>query len=93
MPVSVRVVLPAAMVTYANGQREVEVQADSVRTAVETLVDSLPDLKPHLLTSTGKLQPFVNLFLNNDHVRDLDQHEITLTAGSELLIVSALAGG
>ena len=90
---SVTVVLPASLSAHAGGEREVEVEAQFVRAAIDQLVTLAPDLKPHLLDSEGALQPFVNLFVDNMQVHDLDQQESPLKAGTELLIVSALAGG
>lgn len=67
--------------------------ADSVREALDTLVIRVPALKSHVMDDSGNLQPFINLFINNQQITDLDSDTINLTDDSEFLIVSALAGG
>jgi len=93
MAEKVRFVLPAALASHCDGRRSFELEAESVRDAVDSLTREAPQLKPHLIDSTGQLMPFVNLFVDNTQVRDLNQSEPKLSAGSELLLVSALAGG
>jgi len=71
----------------------VTVAASSVRTALEALVTRMPSLKSHVIDDSGHLQPYVNLFVDNQQITDLDSDAVALKNDSELLIVSALAGG
>ena len=93
MPHQVTVVLPASFQQYAGGQRNFSVQADSVHSALEAVVAQAADLRPHVLDETGRLRPFINVFVDSQQVLDSDPRQLPLRDGSELLIVSAVAGG
>ena len=89
----ISVVLPATFQKFTDGQRTFSLSADSVRSAVKSLADQAPALMPHLLDESGELWPFINLFVDNRQVIDLDAAGSQLRDGSELLVVSAVAGG
>lgn len=86
-------VLPASFQSLTDGRRNITLAAASVQGAVEALVLQLPELHPHVLDEAGKLRPFINLFVDNQQVVDLESNAPPLKNGSELLIIAALAGG
>lgn len=89
----VHFVLPASLKTYTDGAQEIAVEADSIQAAMDALVKRFPSLQANLVNAQGSLLPHMNLFINNRQIRELDDSSISLTADSELLIVSAVAGG
>jgi adenylyltransferase/sulfurtransferase len=52
-----------------------------------------PTLRLHLYNSGGQLRPFVNLFLNEDNVKDLQGLETPLQEGDRLMLIPSIAGG
>jgi len=84
--------LPAPLRPYANGERVVTVQADSVGSALDELIISHPDLRQHLFTA-GELRPFVNIFLNKEDVRFGQGMETPLGEDDTLMIIPSIAGG
>jgi sulfur-carrier protein len=93
MPHHVTVHLPASLQQYSDGRRKFVIVADSVRSAVESLADQAPGLRQHMLDESGRLRPFINLFVDNQQVIDLEADGKELRDGSELLVVAAVAGG
>ncbi len=91
MAVIVRVPTPLRRLT--NGQGEVEVDAGSVREAIEKLEDQYPGFKERILDEKGELRRFVNLYLNDEDVRFLKGADTELKDGDVLSIVPAIAGG
>jgi molybdopterin converting factor small subunit len=57
------------------------------------LVGRYPALKPHLYNGDGNLRPFVNLFLGEDNIKDLQGIETPLQAEDRLLLIPSVAGG
>ena len=49
--------------------------------------------RPHLTIGQGQLRPFVNLFLGESNVRDLQGLETPLAEGDRLLLLPSVAGG
>lgn len=88
---SVRV--PTPLRPYTDGQKEVEVQANTVGGAIEQLAEQYPDLKNHLYDDDGEIRAYVNLFLNEDDVRSLNGAETPLSDSDRLTIVPSIAGG
>ena len=52
-----------------------------------------PDLRKHLYNDEGKLRAFVNLYLNDDDIRYLQNEQTTVKHGDTLSIVPSIAGG
>ncbi len=91
MAVTVRVPTPLRRLT--DGQGEVEVEAKTVREAIEKLEEQYPGFKERLLDENGELRRFVNLYLNDEDIRFLKGADTELKDGDVLSIVPAIAGG
>jgi molybdopterin converting factor small subunit len=89
----VKIVIPSALRKYCDDQCGCTLEAESLTDAVMRLVERFPNLKPHLIDEQGKIQQFVNIFLNGELVFELDDQENSLRGKDEVLIVPALAGG
>ena len=85
--------IPAPLRSYAHGESEVTVQGESVAEALESLVAQYPNIQPHLFNGTGDLRPFVNLFLDEENVRDLQGLDTRLAVDDQLLMIPSIAGG
>ena len=85
--------IPTPLRSYTGGQVDVRVNGNSVGEAMEHLVHQFPTLKPHLYNGDGKLRPFVNLFLGENNVKDLQGMATPLDAEARVLLVPSIAGG
>jgi len=91
MAVTVRIPTPLRRLT--NGQGEVEVEAKTVREAIDKLEEQYPGFKERLVDEKGELRRFVNLYLNDEDIRFLKGADTELKDGDVLSIVPAIAGG
>ena len=85
--------LPTPLRPYANGQTEVNVAGGNVSEALESLFASHPDLRPHLLNGENQLRPYVNLFLGEDNVNELQGLQTPLRESDRLMLLPSIAGG
>lgn len=85
--------IPSALRPYAEGQKEVTVEAGSVETALQVLTQRFPAIRPHLYDETGALRQYVNLFVNEQDVRGLQGEATALKSGDRMMIVPSIAGG
>ncbi|MGE5072654.1 MAG: MoaD/ThiS family protein [Anaerolineae bacterium] len=85
--------IPTPLRSYTNGQAEINVNGNNVAEAMQSLVEQYPTLKPHLYTGDGRLRPFVNLFLGENNVKDLQGLETPLEDNARLLLIPSIAGG
>ncbi len=70
--------IPTPLRSYTDGQAEVTVTGANVAEAMEHLVTQYPTLRPHLYNGDGRLRPFVNLFVGENNVKDLQGLETPL---------------
>ncbi len=85
--------LPAPLRPYANGQAEVSVAGSTVSEALSQLLANYPALKPHLMNGENQLRPFVNLFLGENNVNDLQGLATPLKENDRLMLLPSIAGG
>lgn len=85
--------IPTPLRSYTNGQIEVRVSGANVGEVMEQLVQQYPALRPHLYNGDGKLRPFVNLFVGENNVKDLQGLSTPLSADDRVLLVPSIAGG
>ena len=91
MPVLVRIPTPLRSLT--KGQAEVEGQADTVAGLIESLEKQFPGLKERLVDESGEMRRFINVYVNEEDIRFLQNQQTPLKDGDEISIIPAIAGG
>ena len=84
---------PAAMKYYVEDQSEIEVPASSVTELLAALAARYPSLKFHLLDSDGKLRRHFNIFVNGEHIRELNGLDTPLKPDDKIILLASAAGG
>jgi sulfur-carrier protein len=85
--------IPTPMRPYVNGEQVVFVGGQNAAEAVESLMKQFPALRPHLTNGRGELRPFVNFFLGENNIRDIQGLDTPLKEGDQLILVPSIAGG
>ena len=88
----VKVQIPTPMREQAGGQAEVSVNGGTVKAALADLVAKHPGLETKLFDK-GQLRPFVNVFVNDEDIRFLDEMDTALADGAVVALIPAVAGG
>jgi molybdopterin converting factor small subunit len=88
-----KILVPTPLRQYAGKQAAVDVPAGTVGEALSALTSTYPDLRKHLYDEEGKLRAFVNVYLNDDDVRYLQNEKTAVKDGDTLSIVPSIAGG
>ncbi len=91
MPVKVRIPTPLRKLTH--DEEVVETSAESVSAAITDLETRYPGIKERLVDESGEVRRFVNVYVNEEDIRFLDNGETTLKDGDEVSIIPAIAGG
>ncbi|HEU4473094.1 MAG TPA: MoaD/ThiS family protein [Flavisolibacter sp.] len=87
------IIIPTPLRKFTNNQARLSVNAGSISEVVTELTVNFPDLKKHLLDEGGRLRSFVNIFVGDDDIRDLQQEQTPLKEDTVVSIVPAIAGG
>lgn len=90
---TVRVRVPTPLRKLTNGADEVNAQGNTVRVLVEDLERKFPGIKERICDENGKIRRFVNVYVNGDDIRFLQNLETSLKEGDDISIVPAIAGG
>ena len=90
---SVRVRVPTPLRKYTRGADEVSAQGNNIKSMVEDLESNYPGIKERICDETGKVRRFVNVFVNGEDIRFLQNMETALKEGDAISIVPAIAGG
>ena len=85
--------IPTPLRTYADGQSEASVEGATVGEAMNDLIRQYPALQAHLFNGNAELRPFVNLFLNDENIRDLQGLDTSIDANDRLMLIPSIAGG
>ncbi len=90
MLVTVRI--PTPLRTLTGGEEAVKISGGTVRAVIDELERAHPGMKDRLLDDKG-VRRFVNIYVGEEDIRFLDGLDTELTAGQEISIVPAIAGG
>ena len=85
--------IPTPLRAYTNGQSEVNVSGANISDALVDLTTQYPALKPHLFNEGGDLRPFVNLFVGENNIKDLQGVDTPITDGQKIMLIPSIAGG
>ena len=91
MPVNVRI--PTPLRKLSNELDVVEVAAGTIASAIIELQAKFPGIKDRLIDETGQVRRFVNVYVNEEDIRFLQNQETALKEGDEISIIPAIAGG
>ncbi len=90
MPVKVQI--PTPMRQHTEGQTVVEAAGTTVKGVLDDLGAKFPGLLARIFDN-GQVRRFVNIYLNDEDVRYLDNLATPVKDGDELAIIPAVAGG
>ncbi len=90
MPIEVKVT--ANLQKLVGGQRSVRAEGNTVREILDDLERRHPGFK-NMVVADGQIHRFVNVYLNDEDVRFLDQLDTRLSEGDVVSVLPALAGG
>ncbi len=90
---TVPVRIPTPLRSFVGGAAVAEVEATTLGGALRALVARHGALEKHLYSADGTLRNFVNVYVNDEDMRQLDGPATPLRAGDTVTIVPAIAGG
>ena len=90
---SVKVRIPTPLRKLTNEQELVEVASGTVAAAIKELQEKFPGIQERLVDDAGQVRRFVNVYVNEEDIRFLQNNETVLKDGDEVSIIPAIAGG
>jgi len=90
---SVTVRIPGPLRTLTSGQAEVTTEAADVNALVARLDEKYNGFKDRICEEDGSIRRFVNVYVNDEDIRFLDNLHTRLKPGDQVSIIPAIAGG
>ena len=90
---AVRVRIPTSMQQITKGEIEVEASANNIKELVENLDKQYTGIKERIYGEGGQIYKFINIYVNKENIRVLQQDDTPLSEGDEVDIVVAVPGG
>ncbi len=91
MPTNIRIPTPLRKLT---GDLElVQAEGSTVGELLQSLDTTYPGLKERICDESGNVRRFVNVYLNDEDIRFLEERATPVKDGDEISIVPAIAGG
>ena len=90
---SIKIRIPSPLRSYTNGADVVETEGTSIGEALNNLKAKASGIETRLFKGPTQLNRFVNVYLNDEDIRFLQNLETPVKEGDEISIVPAIAGG
>ena len=87
------VTIPAALRPQVDGLSEITVAGATVGELLLKLKDRYPAFGAKLYKADGALNRFVNVYVNNEDIRFMDDLDTQVADRDEVAIIPAIAGG
>ena len=89
----VAVELPSLLAGLVGGRRRIEVEAATLKGALDALVRAAPPLAVHLFDESGSFRRHVLCFHNDENTRWLPDLDRPMAEGDVVTILQAVSGG
>jgi molybdopterin synthase sulfur carrier subunit len=89
---AVKVRIPTPLQKLTDGKEEVEGEPGTIISLVNNLDKKFPGIGERI-SEGGKIRRFVNIYLNEEDIRFLQNEVTEVKDGDEVSIVPAIAGG
>ncbi len=94
---TINVLIPTALRPKAGDNESLAIAGKSVREVLASLTATYPELGKQIFksgsVSGGEVNRFINLYVNDEDIRFIENLDTPLKGGDELSIVPAIAGG
>jgi sulfur-carrier protein len=85
--------IPSPLRGFTRNQAEVRIPGDTVGEVLRNLERAHPGIGARLLDDRGGVRRYVNVFLNDEDIRFLQELSTPVAEGDCLTIIPAIAGG
>jgi MoaD family protein len=90
---NVTIHIPTALRQQVDDQDTIEMTGGTVGDVLGTLAGQYPELGKRLYKDDNELNRFINVYVNDEDIRFLNNLDTQLKGGEEIAIVPAIAGG
>ena len=90
---ALKVRIPTPLRKLTDNQESIEVESNTIGGAIDELEGKFPGIKERLVDEEGEIRRFVNVYVNEEDIRFLENQDTPLKEGDDISIIPAIAGG
>lgn len=90
---AIKVNIPTSMQRITQGRAEVEAEGADVKELIDDLDKRYRGIKDKIYAEEGRVYRFINIYVNGEDIRGLDQERTLLKEKDEVDIIAAIPGG
>lgn len=87
------IIIPTPLRKFTNNTAKLQIATGTIESSIKELTTNFPELKRHLLDEKGQIRTFVNIFVGDEDIRDLQQEKTEVRDDTVVSIIPAIAGG
>ena len=87
------VLIPTPLRRLTNDLEEVSAAGTDIGTLIDNLDKAFPGLRDRVCDESGNVRRFVNIYVNGEDIRFLQEKATPVNENDEISIVPAIAGG
>lgn len=76
--------------TFTNGIFEISLQGESIKDIVGNLVREHRDLRNHIYNFDGELKNYVNIYLNEENIKSLNNLDTKVYEDDKIILYKAM---
>ena len=88
-----KVRIPTPLRKLTDDQESIEIESNTIGGAIDELEGKFPGIKERLVDEEGEIRRFVNVYINEEDIRFLENQDTPLKEGDDISIIPAIAGG
>jgi len=85
--------IPTPLRAHTEGQASVEASGSTVGEVLKALGAQYPEIQRRIFAAEGQLQQYVNVYVNDEDIRFMEELETPVKDQDEVSIIPAIAGG
>lgn len=89
----VKVVVPGPLLHYTGNRKYVELSGSTIDEVLKALDETYPGIGDRVRDEQGKVRRYINIFVNEDDIRNLNAEKTRLRNGDQIYILPSVAGG
>ena len=88
-----KVRIPTPLRKLTNELEVIDAAGSTVAEVLDNVEKAFPGLKERICDENGQVRRFVNVYVNEEDIRFLQNNDTVLKDGDEVSIIPAIAGG
>jgi molybdopterin synthase sulfur carrier subunit len=91
--VSIQVRIPTVFRKFTDGRSTAELEPGTIADLIDQLDANFPGFKSQVITDEGQLHKYVNVYVNDEDARYLEQLDTKVSDGDTVSLLPSVAGG